>query len=56
MLEVVFWGLLLRRTFLLLGDGVSRSGESPSPKRDFEGGFVVLLNLSPKQGTLVLAE
>jgi len=38
--------------FELFGDGVSRSGDSPSPKREIEGGFAVKFNSSPRREIL----
>jgi len=42
-----------RREVQLLGDGVSRSSESPSPRREIEGGLAVKFNSSPRREILV---
>jgi len=40
----------------VLSEGASRPGESLSPKREFESGSTVLLNLSPGRGSFILGE
>jgi len=47
---------LAQAGFIVLSEGVSRSGETLSPKRDFKCGFAVSLNSSARRGNLVLGE